>query len=105
MVTELVRGGGGVTKNPTQAKKLLGGKLHRTRRVSDARGFWQKIKKFNQMSFGLTGPDGHLWVRIGTRTHLDPREGSSAPTGQFPDPHPMGAKSVGTCPTGADYHL
>jgi hypothetical protein len=75
----------------------VGGKLHRTRtwQVSGARGFWQKSKKFNQMSFGLTGPDGHPWVRIGTRTRLDPGAGSGAPTGQFPDPHPTGAKPAG----------
>jgi hypothetical protein len=70
--------------------------------VSGARGFCQKNKKFNQMSFGLTGTDGDPRVRIGTRTRLDPEAGSGASTGQFPDPHPhlTGAKPTGDPPRG-----
>jgi hypothetical protein len=57
---------------------------------------FDKKKKFNQISFRLTGPDGHPRVQIGTRTRLDPGVGSDAPAGQFSDPHsqPTGAKST-----------
>jgi hypothetical protein len=102
----LVRDGNGVGEQkpaPPQKSCLVKNDTHTQRvsgQVSGAHGFCQKNKKFNQMSFGLIGPDGHPQVRIGTHTRLDPRAGLGALTGQFPDPHPhlTGAKPAGDPP-------
>jgi hypothetical protein len=48
-----------------------------------------------KFGFRLTGPDERPWVRIGTRTRLDPGAGLGAPTGQFLDPYPTSAKPAG----------
>jgi hypothetical protein len=71
---------GQVDKNQIRPQKAIGWKMTPThtctrqvsRRVPGARGFWKKNKKFNQMSFGLTGPMGTRGCELAPAPVLTP---------------------------------